>query len=161
MVRAAAPDGPMLDLVKKLEHWITLVLVGMLAVVVLLATVELGVTIFKDIVTPPLLFPGIDRLLDIFGRLLLVLIGIELLETIRAFAAKGIVRVEIVLTVAIIALCRKVILIEIGRVTSAEMAGLAMLLAALGLLYWALGRGRRDRGGMDSPRPLIRGRPHL
>jgi uncharacterized membrane protein (DUF373 family) len=151
----------MLDLVKKLERWITLVLVGMLAVVVVLATVELGVTIFKDIVSPPVLFPGIERLLDIFGKLLLVLIGIELLETMRAFAARGVVRVEIVLMVAIIALCRKVILIEIGRVTSAEMAGLSSLLAALALLYWALGRGRRDGGAGESPPPLIRGRHHL
>ena len=140
----------MMGLVKKLEGWITLVLMAMLAVVVLLATVELGYTIGADIVAPPVLFPGIEKLLDIFGKLLLVLIGIELLETIRAFATEGRVRVEIVLTVAMIALARKIIVLEPGRVSSADILALAALLAALSLACWVF---LRDRAGEKAALP--------
>ncbi len=127
----------MLEFVRKLEHWITLVLVGMLVIVVVLATVELGYTLFWDIVSPPVLFPGIDKLLDIFGKLLLVLIGIELIETMRAFASHHVVRVEVVLTVAIIALARKIIVLELGHVSSLDLLGLAALLAALAFAFRA------------------------
>ena len=125
----------MLDLVKKLEHWVTLALIAMLAVVVVLATVELGVTLVRDIVAPPVLFPGIDKLLDVFGRVLLVLIGIELLETMRSFAGDGLVRVEVVLTVAMIALCRKIIVLEVDHVSSVAIFGIAALVAALSFAY--------------------------
>jgi uncharacterized membrane protein (DUF373 family) len=125
----------MLEVVEKVERWITLVLVGMLVVVVVLATLELGHTILVDIVTPPVLFPGIDKLLTIFGKTLLVVIGIELVETLRTFASDRMVRVEVVLTVAVIALTRKIIVLEVGHVSSFDMLGIAALLAALALAY--------------------------
>jgi uncharacterized membrane protein (DUF373 family) len=132
----------MLDLVKKGERWLMLVLIAMLAVVVLLATLELGVTLARDIAAPPVLFPGIDKIIDVFGRFLLVLIGVELIETMRAFVHGGTVRVEVVVTVAMIAVARKVILIELGHVTSPEMFGIAALTAALALAYHVCVRGR-------------------
>jgi uncharacterized membrane protein (DUF373 family) len=137
----------MIDLAKRLEHALTLALIGMLAVVVLLATLELGVTIARDIATPPILFPGIDRLLDLFGKFLLVLIGIELLETIRAFADKGIVRTEIVLTVALIALARKIIVLEPDHVSATAMLGIAALIAAVSLAYRVFVHSRRGESG--------------
>jgi len=140
-----------LDGIKKVEHWVTLALVGMLAVVVVLATVELGHTLVVDIVSPPVLFPGIDKLLDIFGKVLLVLIGIELLETMRIFADRGTVRVEVVLAVAMIAIARKIILVEIGHVSSLDMLGVAALLAALAFAYRPFLRERAG-GPRDEPR---------
>ena len=137
----------MIHLAKRLEHALTLALIGMLAVVVLLATLELGVTIARDIATPPILFPGIDRLLDLFGKFLLVLIGIELLETIRAFADKGIVRTEIVLTVALIALARKIIVLEPDHVSATAMLGIAALIAAVSLAYRVFVHSRRGESG--------------
>ncbi len=125
----------MLDWVKRVEHWVTLALVVMLSVVVILATVELGYTLVVDIASPPVLFPGIEKLLQIFGKVLLVLIGIELLETMRSFAGAGVVRMEVVLSVAMIALARKVVLVEIGHISSMDMLGVAALLAALSFAY--------------------------
>jgi uncharacterized membrane protein (DUF373 family) len=142
----------MLDVVKKLERWVTLALIVMLGVVVLLATVELGVTIVRDVATPPVLFPGIDRLLDLFSRFLLVLIGIELVETMRTFAHGGAVRVEVVITVAMIALARKVIVLEIAHVSGLSMIGLAAVLAALSFAYRVVVRqGGGGREGGDPP----------
>jgi uncharacterized membrane protein (DUF373 family) len=141
----------MLDLVRKLEDWITLVLLVMLAVVVTLATVELGHSIVVDILSPPVLFPGIEKLLEIFGKLLLVLIGIELMETMRAFAREGVVRVEVVLTVAMIALARKIIVLEPGHVGALDLLGLAALLAALAFAYRACVRERIHRESRPPP----------
>ncbi len=125
----------MLNLVRKLEHGVTLVLIVLLGVIVALATLEVGFTLAKDIISPPVLFPGIDRLLDIFGKVLLVVLGIELLETLRSFANEGRVRAEIVLTVAVIALARKIILIEPEHASAVVLFGDAALLAALAVAY--------------------------
>jgi uncharacterized membrane protein (DUF373 family) len=71
-----------MPVIKKFQKIIGLVLVALMAVVLLLSTVELAWVIIKDIITPPILIVDIDELLEIFGLFMLVLIGIELLDTI-------------------------------------------------------------------------------
>ena len=86
----------------------------MMAVVLFLATMELGWIIVKDVTTPPVLLLEIDELLEIFGLFMLVLIGVELLETImKTYLAEGVNHAEIVISVAIIAIARKVIILDV------------------------------------------------
>jgi uncharacterized membrane protein (DUF373 family) len=100
---------------KKFEYVIVLSLITMMVVVAVLTTVELGWIIIRDIITPPIIILEIDELLEIFAFFLLVLIGIELLETIKAYFLTNVVHVEIVLEVAQIAIARKVIILDINR----------------------------------------------
>jgi uncharacterized membrane protein (DUF373 family) len=120
---------------QKLEHMMSLVLVALMAVVVVLAALELAVTIARDVATPPIAFLGIGKLLDIFGKFLLVLIGIELLETMRTFAEEGALRAKVVLTVAMIAMARKVIVFEPEHVSPLTLVGIAAVLVALSVAY--------------------------
>jgi len=53
------------------------------------------------------------ELLSFFGFFLLVLIGIEFLDTIKAYLRDSVIYVEIVILVAIIAISRKVILLDV------------------------------------------------
>lgn len=95
-------------------------LVVMMAVVVLLSTLELG-WIIKDIITPPMFLLEIDELLDVFGLFMLVLIGIELLDTIsKTYLSASTDHTQIVMAVAIIAIARKVIILDVK-----ELSGLA------------------------------------
>jgi uncharacterized membrane protein (DUF373 family) len=121
----------MLELLKKFEKAVTMVLVALMAIVVLLATIELGWIIIKDIITPPLLLLEIDELLDIFGLFLLVLIGVELLETIKAYLKDNMVHFEVVLTVAMIAIARKVITLNVKELPGMTLIGIAAIIVAL------------------------------
>ena len=121
----------MLDMLKKFEKVITVTLVVMMAIVVLLATIELGWIIIKDIITPPVFLLEIEELLDIFGLFLLVLIGVELLETIKAYVKENVVHFEVVLTVAMIAIARKVIILDVKELPSMTLVGIAAIIVAL------------------------------
>ena len=121
----------MLDLLKKFEKAVTVTLVAMMAVVVLLATIELGWIIIKDIITPPVMLLEINELLEIFGLFLLVLIGVELLETIKAYVKENVVHFEVVLTVAMIAIARKVIILDVKELPSMTLVGIAAIIVAL------------------------------
>jgi len=123
----------MLDLLKKFEKAVTVTLVGLMALVVLLATIELAWIIIKDIISPPVLLLEIDELLDIFGLFLLVLIGVELLETIKAYIKENVVHIEVVLTVAMIAIARKVITLDVKELSSMTLIGIASIILALAL----------------------------
>lgn len=126
--------------VKRLERWVALVLCAMLCLIVVLATVELGVVLVRDILAPPILFPGIDKLLDLFGQVLLVVMGIELVETMRVFATEGIARVDVVISVAAIALARRVVVLEPGHAPALVFFAVAALFAALAIAYRAFVR---------------------
>ncbi len=112
----------------------------MMVIVVVLATAELGWLIIRDITTPPIILLEIDELLEIFGFFLLVLIGIELLETIKAYLLTNVIHVEIVLEVALIAIARKVIILDIDKYESLTLVGIAALIAAVALAYLVIKR---------------------
>ena len=115
----------------KFEKVIIVSLMAMMAFVVLISTVELGVLIIRDVISPPIIFLELDELLGIFGFFLLILIGIELLETIKIYVKDHLLRVEVVLLVALIAVARKVIILDIKDIADFKLIGIAALIVAL------------------------------
>ena len=71
-------------LITKVQKLAVLALAAMLVLVMLLSTVHLGVLIAEEIWKPPRWLIPVQGLLEIFGYFLLVLIGVELLETLKA-----------------------------------------------------------------------------
>ena len=130
----------MIAFLKKFERYVVMALIVMMVVVVLLATVELGWIIIQDIITPPMFLLEIPELLEIFGFFMLVLIGIELLETIKAYLLENVVHVEIVLEVALIAIARKVIILDIEKYDGLTIVGTAGLIIAVAAAYYAVKR---------------------
>jgi uncharacterized membrane protein (DUF373 family) len=123
---------------EKVERVIVLSLLVMMVSVVFLSTVELGWLIIIDIITPPVFLLDIDELLDVFGMFLLVLIGVELLETVKMYLTKKTVHVEVVFTVAMIAIARKVIILDIKEVSSLTLIGIGTIIVALSAGYYLL-----------------------
>ena len=107
----------------------------MMVIVVFLATIDLGWIIIKDIVSKPAFLLDIDELLEIFGFFLLILIGVELLETIKAYLETHVVHVEVVLTVALIAIARKVIILDLKAHSDLTLIGIAALILVLAVSY--------------------------
>jgi uncharacterized membrane protein (DUF373 family) len=131
----------MIGAMKKFERVILISLLVMMSLVVLLATIELGWIIIKDIITPPIFLLEINELFEIFGLFMLVLIGIELLETIaQNYTNKNTNHAKIVITVALIAIARKVIILDVENYSGQALAGIAAIVLALSLVYFLIQR---------------------
>ncbi len=129
----------MIKIIKKFESIVIQFLVVLMALVLLLATLELGWILFKDIITPPIFLLEIDELLEIFGLFMLVLIGVELLETIvKTYLHQAANHAKIVIIVAIIAMARKVIILDLKDYTGSVLLGLAGIILALCLGYYLI-----------------------
>jgi len=76
-----------------------------------------------------------------FGAVLVVLLGLELLETIRQYTAEHRVRVEVVFFVGLIAVGRHVIQIDYVHASSGELFGTAAIALALATGYFLVRRG--------------------
>src|ERR1700674_2925708 len=120
----------------KTQKLIALVLGVLLIVVVALSTVDLGFLIAQDIWKPPRFLIPVQGLLEIFSFFLLVLIGVELLETLKAYLRKDVIHIRIVLEVALIAMARKVIILEPNSVPGWTLLGLAALIFALAVAFY-------------------------
>lgn len=127
---------------EKVERVIVLSLLAMMVSVVLLSTGELGWLIIKDIITPPVFLLDIDELLDVFGMFLLVLIGVELLETVKMYLTNKTVHVEVVFTVAMIAIARKVIILDVKELSSLTLIGIGVIIFALSAGYYLVRRNK-------------------
>lgn len=127
----------MIQHIKRFEKMIILVLVVMMALVLLLGTIELGWIIYQDIVSPPLFLLEINELLEIFGLFMLVLIGVELLETIvKTYMTQSTDHAQIVIAVAIIAIARKVIILDVKDLSGPILLGIAAIIMALCVGYY-------------------------
>lgn len=115
----------------KFELFIVLVLAFFIALVVLSSTLELSMTILKSLSQQPFFHLGLDQLLDIFGLFLMILLGLELLEIVKAYLRDDVFHVEVVMIVAIIAISRKVIVLDIKNYAGSQLIGLALILSSL------------------------------
>jgi uncharacterized membrane protein (DUF373 family) len=132
------------NLLTKFQKLTVLALAGMLVVVVLLSTVPLGALIGEKIWEPPRYLIPVQGLLEIFEYFLLVLIGVELLETLKAYLKKDVIHVRVVLEVALIAMARKVIIEEPNAVPSLTLFGIAALILALGIACYFERQGQKE-----------------
>lgn len=91
------------------------------------------------------------RILEILGLLLTVLIALELIETVEVYFHEHAIHVEAVVLVAIIAIARKVILLDPAKYSPLLLMGLGLLVIALGATYYLVRRagqsGGRTSGG--------------
>src|SRR5580658_4181479 len=132
-------------LLSKAQRLIAFVLGILLVVVVALSTVHLGFLIAQEIWAPPRFLIPVQGLLEIFSFFLLILIGVELLETLKAYLRKDVIHVRIVLEVALIAMARKVIVLEPNAVPGSTMLGVAAVILALAVAFYFERQGHRDQ----------------
>jgi uncharacterized membrane protein (DUF373 family) len=123
----------MVTVLTGVQRFIVMALAGMLILVTVLSTVHLGVLVGQEIWKPPRGLIPVQGLLEIFGYFLLVLIGVELLETLKAYLRKDTLHLRVVLEIALIAMARKVIIEEPNAVPSLTLFGIAALILALGI----------------------------
>ena len=125
---------------ERFERTVVLILLAMMSFVVFLTTVELAVILIQEMIKPPVLLLNIEEMLTVFGFFLMVLIGIELMETVKIYIERRTVYVEVILMVAVIAIARKVIILDVKEMDTGSLLGIAAIILALAIGYLAIKR---------------------
>ena len=116
-----------------------------LGILLYLLVVE-GASRLSQIHSVPDLQPVVLRA---FGGVLLVLLGLELLDSLKTFAVEHQIRLEMILIVSTIAVARHVILLDFEHVSGTTLLGVSALVLALTAGY-ALVRKTRGHAAEDS-----------
>jgi uncharacterized membrane protein (DUF373 family) len=128
-----------LSFYQKIEHAVVLVLVGLIAVVVIAAVWSLAVKILFGLIlsgrvdpTDPAVFQAV------FGMIFTVIIALEFKRSLQIVTERRdtVVQVRAVILIAMLAIVRKLIILDIGPANTGELFGLAAAILALGAVYW-------------------------
>jgi len=128
-------DEGFLRNISKVEGWVSKLLSIAMVLVIIVVIVDLGIYLTKALLDPdPFNFLG-KTLLDIFGLFLSVLIALEILENITAYLRKHVVQVELVIVTSLTAVARKIIILDLDKITGVSLIGLAIAILALSISY--------------------------
>lgn len=133
----------MMKLLEKFERGIILALMGFMLIAILVATVDVGVILWNRVSDPPIFLLSITEMMEIFGFILMVVIGLELLETLKAYLSRHVIHVEVVLLVAIVAVARKIIILDYKEMSPLMLLAVATLVLTLSGAYYIVKRTLR------------------
>ena len=130
-----------------IKKWMSFIVLVLMTIIVAISIIELGIILYVDIFDPTddVLFLEIDELFKVFGFFFIILIGFELVETVEMYFKDNVIHAEVVLLVAVIAVSRKVILLDLEKYDPIAIIGLGIIIVALGACYWLIKQSYRSK----------------
>lgn len=137
---------------ERFEHLITRIIMLFVSVVIVYTLILVGIELVTDFQLGAD-FVEKELLQDIFGSILTVLILLEFNHSIAVALARrsGVLQVRIVVLIAILVVARKLILLDFKTATLDQLAGLAGVALALGVLYWLIGPAGTRHDAQEKP----------
>lgn len=140
------------SLINTAKKWMSFLVLILMTIIVSISIVELAILLYLDIFDPTdeVIFLEIDELFRIFGFFFIILIGFELIETVEMYFRDNIIHAEVVLLVAVIAVSRKVILLDLEKYDPLAIIGLGIIIIALGGCYSLIKLSYRGKKKVES-----------
>nr|WP_309242673.1 DUF2809 domain-containing protein [Limnofasciculus baicalensis] len=136
-LRNSFSDSSFLHNIESIETIVSKILSLVMVVVILVAVFDLIIILSQQLFVSPLGFFN-KNLFEFFGLFLNVLIALEILENITAYLRKHVVQVELVIVTSLIAVARKIIILDLKKTEGIDIIGLALAVFSLSLSYWII-----------------------
>lgn len=119
------------------------ILALLMVAVILWGVGDVVYIIYSRLITPPFLLLNINDIFYTFGAFMAVLIAVEIFINIRLYLGTNVFPVQLVVATALMAIARKVIVLDFETITPMHLLGIAATTLALGVTYWLLRQGTR------------------
>ena len=143
-------SGPLVGLTARFERIVIVLLQVLLLIVLTIAIAEMFYLVYQAIehrITHGAGLTNIDSVPELqralqraFAGVLLIILGLELLDTLRTYFTEHRLRLEIILIVATIAIGRHIIVLDFEHMTGVMMLGIAALTLAVTAGYYLVKR---------------------
>lgn len=151
------PRWEAMTLNQRFETTVALILTALTCLIIIVALFQLGMEIISGVV-----FGAMDPFdhkvfQRVFGHIMTVLIALEFNHTILYSVTReqSIIQTKVVLLIALLALARKFIILDLEVVTANQLLALAAVTIALGGTYWLVcEREDRKREGEETAEQL-------
>lgn len=131
----AGSNESFLKFLDNTESLVARVLSIAMVIVLVVAVFDLTLFLVQELFSRPFGRFSIT-LIEIFGLFLNILIALEILENISAYLRRHVIQVELVVVTSLIAVARKIIILDFEKTSGVELIGLAIAIFSLSISYW-------------------------
>ncbi len=112
----------------------------MMTLLIVVGAVDVAWTLWNKMVNAtPMFVLTMSDILSTFGAFMAVLIAVEIFVNITMYLRDDVIHVKIVVATALMAIARKVIILDFDKVSAEYVFGIAAVILATGLAYWLVG----------------------
>lgn len=148
-ITAAQARWELMTLYQRFEHVVILVLTGLIAIVIVFAVWNLALKVVLSLILAGTFDPTDHAVFQaVFGMIFTVIIALEFKRSLLVLTERHetIVQVRTVILIAILAVVRKLIILDLTATTAQQLFALAAAILALGGVYWLVrDQDRRER----------------
>ena len=139
-----------LDLYERFEQVVCLILTAFIALIICVALFHLGQRTLALLVSDAIDPANQSTFQTVFGMVMTVLIALEFKHSVLVMLKRhqNIVQARTVILIALLAVARKFIILDLSEAPPMTMIGLAAATLALGSVYWLI----RDQDTRDEER---------
>ena len=131
----------LLSLYQRFEHIVIMFLTALIAVIVIAAVWNLSLKILFGLVLSGSLDPSDYTIFQaVFGMIFTVIIALEFKKSLLVIAERreNVVQIRSVVMIALLAICRKVIILDLRETDAPQIFALAAAILSLGVVYWLI-----------------------
>lgn len=133
-------EDPVVRLLHQVIRAAVRVLAVLMALVILWGVADVVWVLYNRLMEPPRFLLSISDILATFGAFLAVLIAIEIFTNITLYLSDRVIHVKIVIATALMAVARKVIVFDYGKLEWEYVVATGLVVLALGITYWLVSR---------------------
>ncbi len=130
-------DG-LLKVLHAVIHFAVRVLAVLMVLVILWGVADVVYVIYQRLIAEPFMMLTVSDILLIFGSFMAVLIAIEIFINITLYIKHDTLPIKMVIATALMAVARKVIMLDFKDLDPAYTVGIAAVTVSLGLTYWLI-----------------------
>lgn len=131
------PD-PLISFFHKIIQYAVKVLAGLMVLVIIWGIGDVLFVLYQRLMAPPFMLLDINDIFYVFGTFMAVLIAIEIFINIRLYLGSNTFPVKLVVATALMAISRKVIVLDIEKLSYEYVFAIGVTILALGVTYWLL-----------------------
>lgn len=110
----------------------------LMTAVIFWSVADVLLVLYEKLSRPPMLLLDMTDIFQVFAAFLAVLIAIEIFANITLYLRNDIIHVKLVIATALMAIARKVIVLDLSTLDAHYLYGIAAIVIALGVTYWML-----------------------
>ena len=101
-----------------------------------LKVADVVLVLYEKLSDPPFLLLDLNDIFVVFAAFLAVLIAIEIFVNITLYLRDDVIHVKLVIATALMAIARKVIVLDLSTLEPMYLFAIGVIVLALGLTYW-------------------------
>ncbi len=118
-----------------IRHSIRLLAV-LMVLVIFWCVADVVLVLYERLSSPPFLLLDFNDIFVVFAAFLAVLIAIEIFANITLYLRDDVIHVKLVIATALMAIARKVIVLDLSQISPEYLYGIGVVVLALGVTYW-------------------------